>query len=231
LPPVIKGGAFVENSQGHWYVALHVEVADAQSTGSGSIGIDLGLKHFATLSNGEKIESPRAYRLWEQKLATAQRAGNRRRVKAIHAKISNIRKDHHHKATTRLARAYGLIAVGNVSSSKLAKTRMAKSVLDAGWSAFRNQLRYKASRHGVEYKEVDERFTSQRCSRCGEVPRSSPKGMGALGIREWVCSSCGASHDRDVNAARNILALGLSAQPPVEGSRMAFGWISTEAGR
>jgi transposase len=108
------------------------------------------------------------------------------------------------------------IAVGDVSSIKLTKTRMAKSVLDAGWGGFREKLRYKARRHGVQYVDVDEKFTTQTCSSCGDIPPSSPKGMDALGIREWQCSSCGVTHDRDVNAARNILALGLSAGPLAE---------------
>jgi len=108
-----------------------------------------------------------------------------------------------------------------VNAAGLAKTRMAKSVLDAGWSMFRNMLHYKASRHGATFLEVDERFTTQTCSTCGAIPESRPKGIAGLGIREWVCSSCGASLDRDVNAARNILALGRSVAAPVEGSRRA----------
>jgi transposase len=101
-----------------------------------------------------------------------------------------------------------------VSAAKLAKTRMAKSVLDAGWTTFRNQLRYKASRHGARYIETDERWTSQTCSCCGVIPDSSPKGMGALGVRHWECSDCGATHDRDVNAALNILRVGRERPPP-----------------
>ena len=84
---------------------------------------------------------------------------------------------------------------------------------------FKSQLKSKASRHGVVYKEVNESFTTQTCSQCGAIPPESPKGIAGLGMREWVCSLCGASHDRDVNSARNILKIGLSAQPPVEGSR------------
>jgi IS605 OrfB family transposase len=218
LPAIVKGGAFVEDSQGRWYVTLHVEV-DELPTGSGAVGIDLGLKTLATTSDGYKIEAPQHYRKYQEKLATAQRAGSKRRVKAIHAKIKNSRQDHLHKESNKLAKRYGLIVVGNVSSSKLAKTKMAKSIYDAGWSTFKEMLRYKVSRHGATFLEVDEKFTSQRCSSCEEIPHSSPKGMGALGIREWECSGCGARHDRDVNAARNILRLALSAQRPAEGSR------------
>jgi transposase len=96
---------------------------------------------------------------------------------------------------------------------------MAKSVVDAGWAMFRYQLRYKASRHGAAYLDVDESFTTRTCSSCGSIPDSSPKGMSALGIRAWKCSECGANHDRDVNAAKNILAFALSAQRLDGGSR------------
>jgi len=82
---------------------------------------------------------------------------------------------------------------------------------------FRNMLRYKLARRQAQYVDVNERYTSQTCSACGCIPASSPKGMGALGIRHWDCSECGASHNRDVNAARNILRVGLECQPPVEG--------------
>lgn len=220
LPEIVKSGAFVEDAQGRWWVTLYVEIVEDNVHGTEAVGIDLGLKTFATLSNGDKIENLNAYRKWEEKLATAQRACNKRRVKAIHAKITNIRKDGQHKATTAIVRKYGLIAVGNVSSSNLAKTRMAKSVLDAGWSTFRNMLGYKASRHRAVFLEVNEKFTSQTCSSCGDCASAGrPKGIAGLGIREWVCDSCGVRHDRDVNAAKNILALGLSAQPRVDESR------------
>ena len=216
----VKGGAFIEDGRGRWYVCLAVEVAsEERPAGKAVVGIDLGLKAVATFSDGRIIEAPRIYRRHEQRLAIAQRAGNKPRARALHAKITNCRRDFLHKATTRIARESALIAVGNVSSSRLAKTRMAKSVLDAGWAMFRAQLRYKASRHGAVYLDIDESFTTQACSNCGKLPDSSPKGMGALGIRAWGCSECGASHDRDVNAARNILALALSAQRSAGGSR------------
>jgi putative transposase len=114
--------------------------------------------------------------------------------------------------STKIARENQLIVVSNVNAAGWAQTRMAKSVLDASWSTFRNQLRYKASRHEARYVEADERWTTQVCSSCGCIPDSSPKGMGALGMRHWVCSDCGESHDRDVNAARNILRVGLERQ-------------------
>jgi putative transposase len=214
LPSNAKGGAFVEDSLGRWYVTFYVEVAQKEP-GTGKIGIDLGLKTLATFSDGTKIEASQHYRTLEPKLAVAQRAGKKTRVKAIHAKIANRRRDELHKITTNLARSNALIAVGNVNAKQLARTRMAKSVNDAGWSTFRNMLRYKSA----GYMEVDERFTTQTCSECGALPDGRPKGIAGLGIRDWICTDCGASHDRDVNAARNILNAALSAQCLVEGSR------------
>ena len=225
LPKMVRGGCFVEDARGRWWVCFHVEISEEASAEvpHDAVGIDLGLKSLATLSTGEKIDAPRTYRLWEDKLIVAQRANKQDRVRALHDKIANIRRDHLHKLSTRLVRTHGEIYVGDVSSSQLVRTRMAKSVYDAGWSTLRGMLRYKASRHGAAYAEVDEFRSTQICSSCGDLPPTRPRGIADLGMREWVCSSCGASHDRDVNAARNILATGLSAQPLAEGSRVAHG--------
>lgn len=212
----VKTGAFVQDSRGRWYVTFQCEIVEALPPGTGKIGIDLGLKTLATCSNGDTVPALQHYRKYEAALATAQRAGNKRRVKTIHAKIANARRDQLHKASTRIARENSLIVVGNVSAGRLKRTKMAKSVSDASWYAFKTMLRYKASRHGATFIEADERFSSRTCSCCGTIPASSPKGMGALGIRRWDCSDCGTSHDRDLNAARNILRVGLERQPPVE---------------
>jgi transposase len=210
-----RSGCFVEDARGRWYVVFQCEVADDLLIGAGEIGIDLGLKTLATLSHGEPIPALRHYRQYEAALAIQQRAGNKRRVRAIHAKIANARKHQLHEATTRLVRDNALIVVGNVSSTKLAKTRMAKSVLDASWGMLRNQLRYKiARRPGARYVEADERWTSATCSSCGA--RSGPKGIAGLRIRSFECSDCGVVHDRDHNAAMNILSFGLERQAPVE---------------
>ena len=211
IPATVKGGAFVEDALGRWYVCLTVEVERAPATGNKAIGIDLGLKSLAGLSDGRKIEAPQIYRRYEQQLAALQRAGKRRHAKRLHAKIKACRVDFLHKVSTELAGQNAIIAVGNVNARALAS----KSVLDAGWSSFRKMLAYKAN----DYREVDERFTTQDCSACGA--RCGPKGQKGLGIRAWGCSSCGESHDRDVNAARNILALALSAERPVEEYRRA----------
>jgi len=211
-----KTGAFVQDARGRWYVTFQCEVADALPAGSGAVGIDLGLKDLATCSDGTKVPALQHYRRYADALAKAQRSRNKKRVRAIHAKIANSRRHHHHVESSRIARENKIVVVGDVSASKLAKTRMAKSISDAGWYAFKEMLRYKTARRRGTFLEVSERFTTQACSRCGCISGSSPKGIGALGIRHWQCSECGASHDRDVNAAQNILRAGLECQPPVE---------------
>lgn len=178
-----------------------------QLPATGSVGVDLGLKTCATASDGRKIEG-RFFRALEVKLGVAQRAGKRRRAKSIHAKIANRRKDLLHKFSRDLVKANAAIFVGDVSSAKLVKTKMAKSTLDAGWSMLKTMLEYKCRQAGVVFEEVSEAYTTQTCSCCGALPHSSPKGRAGLGIREWTCNICGAVHDRDVNAAKNILALG-----------------------
>lgn len=214
---VVRSGAFVEDARGRWYVTFQCEVVDYSGSSEGIVGIDLGLKDLATLSNGENIPALKQYRKYESKLGIAQRAGNKKRARAINAKITNTRRHHLHEQSTRIVRENNLIVVGNVNAAALKRTRMAKSVSDAGWSMFRHMLRYKSARRQAVYVETDERYSSQTCSCCGIIPDSSPKGKGALGIRHWQCSECGTFHDRDVNAARNILRAGLECQPPAEG--------------
>jgi IS605 OrfB family transposase len=172
------------------------------------IGIDLGLKDLAALSNAKKIPAPGFYRRAEKALAVAQKAHKRRRVKAIQARTARRRMDFLHNRSVEIAKAFDYIAVGNINASGLAQTSLAKSALDAGWSSFRKMLAYKAVRHGARYVEVDERFTTQTCSNCGALPDSRPRGIAVLGIREWTCSDCGVIHDRDFNAAKNILRRG-----------------------
>jgi len=204
----IKDGSnFSRDSRGNWFLNIVIDVAGAAEARQPlkGVGIDLGLKDFATLSTGEKIGAQRIYRDAEAALAVAQRAGKTKRVKAIHAQMAHRRNDFHHKLSTQLVREFDYIAVGNVCAAGLAKTRMAKSVMDAGWSSFRTQLAYKAVKHGAWFEEVNEAFSSQVCSNCGALPNSRPKGIAGLGIRNWICSECGGVHDRDVNAAQNIL--------------------------
>ena len=143
----------------------------------------------------------------KKKLGIAQRARNKKRVRAIYAKIKQIRNNHLHQESTKLVKNYSSIFVGNVNAKSLAKTKLAKSVLDAGWTMFRTLLKYKCENAGVWFEEVNEQYTTQTCSCCGSRD-SSPKGRTGLRIREWTCVQCGTLHDRDINAAKNILALG-----------------------
>ncbi|HEY0589664.1 MAG TPA: RNA-guided endonuclease TnpB family protein [Pseudoduganella sp.] len=213
------GTCFAQDSRGNWFLNIAIEVAKPSVREFDlGVGIDLGLKEFAVLSNAKRIPAPSYYRKAEAALAVAQRAHKRRRVKSIQAHTARCRQDFLHKRSAEIARAFDHIAVGSVNASGLAQTSLAKSVLDAGWSSFRRMLAYKAVRHGARYVEVDERFTTQTCSNCGALPDSRPRGIAGLGIREWACSDCGTVHDRDLNAALNILRRGratLAAGIPV----------------
>jgi len=208
----LRAGSFSEDSRGRWYLNVTIEqpVTGKPSAGAteSSLAIDLGLKDLANFSDEAMppIEAQHFYRDMEPKLAVAQRANKKARVKAIHAKIGNRRQDFLHQLSTALVRKHGAIFVGNVNAAGLAKTKHAKSVLDAGWSTFRTMLLYKCDGAGVWFEEVDEAYSTQDCSTCGA--RSGPKGLKDLGIREWICCACGSVHHRDINAAKNILARG-----------------------
>ncbi len=201
----LRAGSFSQDARGRWYVNVAVEADAKPSAATASVGIDLGLKECATTSTGEKLEG-RWYLANEKALATAQRVGKKQRVRAIHAKIRHQRKDALHKFSTALVQQNAAIFVGDVASSKLVKTRMAKSTLDAGWAMFKTMLEYKSHQAGIVFEVVGEAYSTQTCSQCASI--EGPRGLNGLGIREWTCSGCGAVHDRDVNAARNILAAG-----------------------
>jgi len=201
----IRTGSFSQDARGRWYVNIVADSEELEPAKENSIGIDLGLKDLATTSDGQKFKANKYYRQYERKLGLAQKDGKKRRIKTLHAKIANSRKDTNHKISHELTRDNNLIVVGDVSSSKLVKTNMAKSVLDAGWSQLKNFLKYKAIRRSGRLIEVSEYLTSQTCSSCFSV--SGPKGLEGLGIREWACS-CGTLHDRDINSALNILRIG-----------------------
>ena len=175
----IKDGTnFSRDRRGHWFLNVVVELADTPVRAlKRSVGIDLGLKEFAALSTGEKIENPCRYRGFEKRLGKAQRARKKRLAASIQAKIAHSRRDFLHKLSHRIVREFDYIAVGNVNAAGLARTKMAKSVLDASWSRFRAMLAYKAVKHGAQYEEVDERFSSQVCSSCGRFPDSRPNGI------------------------------------------------------
>jgi putative transposase len=204
-----RSGSFSQDARGRWYfnIVVHVE-AEVRLSAGGQIGIDLGLKTTATCSNGDTLERQNFYRNSEEKLGKAQRANKAKQIKTIHAKIKNRRADAIHKFSNKIVKENSLIVVGNVSASGLAKTNMAKSVLDAGWAMLKIQLEYKSIGTQGVFIEVNESYTTQACSCCGCISANSPKGLGGLEIREWICSECGTHLDRDQNAACNILALG-----------------------
>jgi putative transposase len=211
-----KAWSLSADNRGRWYLNIAVELPEAEKReGKREVGIDLGLKTLAALSNGTKIEPPAFYRRAETELARLQRFGLKTRARSLAAKVANQRKHFLHVVSTQMVADFDRIIVGDVSPSKIGKTRMAKSVHDAGWASLRSMLQYKAIAQGAEVRIVNEKWTSQTCSCCGAIPASSPKGMGALGIRHWVCDECGASLDRDVNAALNILRVGRERPPLV----------------
>ena len=201
----LRAGNFNQDSRGRWYLNVVVQIPSVASAGTRSVGMDLGVKTAVTTSDGQKLEG-HWYRDQEEALARAQRAKKKDRVRAIHAKIANQRKDALHKFSHAMVSQYGAIFVGNISSQWMLKTSSAKGTLDASWSRLKIMLEYKSQQAGVIFEVVNEAYTTQTCSCCGNIPSSSPKGRAGLRVREWTCSDCGAHHDRDVNAAINILA-------------------------
>jgi putative transposase len=193
----LRAGCFAEDARGRWYLNVTVEVVPQPQCGTGdSLGIDLGLKAFAGFSDDalDNVEARRFYRAREPALARAQRAHKRQRIKALHATIANRRTDFLHKLSTELVHRYGAI-IGNVNAAALARTTQAESVLDAGWSALRTMLRYKCADAGPWLDEVDQAYSTATCSVCNS--RTGPLGREGLRIREWTCSACGTTHDRD----------------------------------
>ena len=207
-----------KDAAGRYFVSLLCDdVVYTKPEALNQVGIDLGLTHFAILSTGEKIAAPNAFRKHEKKLAKLQRKlarkkkGSKNRTKArlkvakLHAKIADIRKDFTHKLSTRLIHENQVIAVETLAVGNMKKNRkLAKSIGDAGWAEFVRQLEYKARWYGRELVKIDRWHpSSKRCSDCGYTAEKMP-----LNVRQWTCPDCGSVHDRDVNAARNILAAG-----------------------
>lgn len=200
-----KQGCFAQDAVGDWWLCLPIEREVERAVASReAVGIDLGLKAVATTSDGDALEAARFYRDIEQKISQAQRRGHKRQAKRLHRKAARRRQDALHKFSRQIVDQYQTIVVGDVSSTSLAKTRMAKSVLDSGWGMLRRMIEYKGEHAARTVKIVNERYTTQACSACGSL--CGPRGPDMLVVRAWVCRDCGVSHDRDVNAARNILA-------------------------
>jgi putative transposase len=196
-----------EDSRGRWYINVVCETSTSDIHGERVIGIDLGCKDQLVCSDEIKYSRENLTRKYEKKLATIQRANKKKQTKTIHAKIKNKRLDWNHKTTTEICRTSKFVAVGDIGSKGLCKTKLAKSLYDASHAQIKTMLLYKAFKHSMVVKIVSEKFSSITCSVCNE--RSGPSGLSMLGVRQWSCSECGANHDRDVNAAQNIL---LSAQ-------------------
>lgn len=210
-----------QDAAGRWFVSLLCEDPSVQPlpATSAAVGIDAGLDHLLTLSTGEKVVNPRHERRDRVRLARAQRqlarkakgdganrAKARRKVAKIYARIADRRRDHLHKLTTRLVRENQTIVIEDLAVRNMVKNgSLARAISDAAWSQFRGMLEYKARWYGREVIAVDRWFPSSRlCSACGTLQDKMP-----LHVRTWTCD-CGTTHDRDVNAARNILAVGLT---------------------
>jgi IS605 OrfB family transposase len=204
----VKTGSFTQGSRGRWYVSFQCDVPELHGPPApAEVGIDLGLRdQLACTHLEEPLSRANITQHYAAPLAMAQRARKTKRVTAIQAKIRNTRKDWTHKVTTAITRASRLIAVGNVSSPKLAQTRFAKSTYDAAWGSTRTLLEYKAIRLGARYVEVSEFRSSCTCSACDAV--TGPSGLRQLDVRVWTCSACGTVHQRDINSAHIHLRRG-----------------------
>jgi putative transposase len=199
-----QGGCFAQDALGEWWLCLPVKMeADETVAPYEAVGIDLGLKDIAVTSEGERLGAGRWTLRSAQKLASAQRRGHKRQAKRIHRKAARCRADALHKFSRRIVDQYQNIIVGDVSSGKLARTPMAKSVLDSGWRMLKGFLEYESQQAARNFEVVSEQNTSVTCSTCGAL--TGPRGVNGLTVRSWVCGDCGELHDRDVNAARNIL--------------------------
>ena len=213
LPSEASSVTVIRDSAGRHFASFVIQTGHAALPETEAVtGIDLGLTHFAVLSDGRKIASPRFLRRAEKKLSRAQqslsrkRKGSRNRDKArvkvarAHARVADARREFHHQLSTALIRENQAVAVEDLAVRGLARTRLAKSVHDAGWSAFVHMLEYKAGLYGRTFHRIG-RFepTSQVCSACGIKDGPKP-----LYLRAWQCQGCGAWLDRDVNAAVNV---------------------------
>ncbi|MGW6218157.1 RNA-guided endonuclease InsQ/TnpB family protein [Streptomyces sp. NPDC055109] len=217
LPTMPSSVTVIKDAAGRYFASFVVDTDPAvderrMPDTDRAIGIDLGLTYFAVLSDGRKIDSPRFLRRAEKKLKKTQRKlarkqkGSKNRGKArlkvarAHATVADARREFHHQLSTQLISENQGIAVEDLPVAGLARTRLAKSVHDAGWASFISMLEYKADRYGRTLVKIG-RFTptSQTCSTCGVKDGPKP-----LNVREWTCATCGTVHDRDHNAAINV---------------------------
>ena len=209
---------------------------DKLSAGASQYFEHIGSETIQRINDGDKLFAGEFYRSIEAKIAQNQRRGHKRQAKRLHRTASRRRADALHRFSRAIVDRYQTIFIGDVSSLKLVKTRMAKSVLDAGWGLLKNQLQYKGQQAGRHVFIVNERNTTRACSSCQAL--TGPTGLDMLVVRAWVCSACGDRHDRDVNAAKNILLAercspsvcgnksSPSATPPSEATRRREAGIS-----
>ncbi|MFD1321452.1 RNA-guided endonuclease InsQ/TnpB family protein [Micromonospora sonneratiae] len=238
LPSDPSSVAIIKDTAGRYFASFVVRVTDEASPQVDSeVGIDLGLTHFAVLSDGTKVATPKFLRRAARKLKRLQQAlsrkqkGSANRRKAVvkvaraHARVADTRRDWQHKLSTRIVRDNQAIYVEDLCVVGLGRTRLAKSVHDAGWASFTGMLEYKAARYGRTFGRVDRFFPSTRmCSQCGRINEKM-----ALNVRVWDCS-CGAAHDRDVNAAINVLAAGQADNSNDRGAQVRPGPVPAPRG-
>ncbi|KUL29755.1 RNA-guided endonuclease InsQ/TnpB family protein, partial [Actinoplanes awajinensis] len=208
------------DSAGRWFVSLLCEdTIEAAPATTAAVGIDAGLTHLIALSTREKVANPRHERADRKRLAKAQRnlarkdKGSNNRAKArlkvarVHARIGDRRRDTLHQLTTRLVRENQTIVIEDLAVRNMVKNHsLARAISDAAWHDFRSMLTYKSQWYSRDLVVIDRWYPSSKvCSACGTLAATMP-----LNVRTWTCRNCGSTHDRDVNAARNILAAGLA---------------------
>ncbi len=215
--------ATVSRVADRWFVSVTVDTEDSpkrQAENQGPVGVDLGVSALATLSTGEKVVGPKPHKallgrlqrlsrsLSRKEKGSSNRTKSRIQLARLHARIANIRQDALHKLTSELTRTHDTVVIEDLHVQGMMKNRhLARSIADMGFYEFRRQLEYKAQRRGGLVMIADRWFASSKiCSCCGVKQDFMP-----LNIREWICPDCGSIHDRDTNAARNLLAYGLAA--------------------
>lgn len=214
--------AVVSRTADRWFCSLQVEMPEAvapENQGP-AVGVELGVETLATLSDCSSFEGPKALRNNLKKLRRASRSlsrkvkgsSNRRKAQVklarLHARISNIRKDATHKATTTITKNHGVIVIKDLNvRGMMANNKLSRALADAGLYEFRRQIEYKAKLNGAKVIVADRLFpSSETCSACG-----CKMGVLPLSVRDWTCPACGCAHDRDVNAAKNLVKLAVSS--------------------